>query len=109
MNTDTVPYEHRVIADAIDSTMFVVQELKTGRGIVTSDRLADGAIAALNAAGFVISTTAFLNRQRAVIKALVEALARVIDNVETGSYESTGQAMHEARTALARAKELGDG
>ena len=32
---------------------------------------------------------------------LSEALERVIDNVETGSYESTGIAIDEARAALA--------
>jgi hypothetical protein len=36
---------------------------------------------------------------------LVSALERLIDNVETGSYESTGQAVEEARAALSLAKD----
>lgn len=35
---------------------------------------------------------------------LYGALARLIDNIETGSYESTGQAVEEARAVLAQAR-----
>jgi hypothetical protein len=42
-----------------------------------------------------------LNAEAARIEALEAALRMVIDNVETGSYESTGEAIKIARAALA--------
>jgi hypothetical protein len=42
-----------------------------------------------------------IEKQAARIEALEAALRMLIDNVETGSYESTGQATDSARAALA--------
>jgi hypothetical protein len=47
----------------------------------------------------------FVERAVNAFDPLVSALERLIDNVETGSYESTGQAVEEARAALSLAKD----
>ncbi len=58
--------------------------------------------------GQVLTGSIEIERLRAQNAELLEVLERLIENVETGSYESTGQAIQEARTTIAKAKGMRD-
>lgn len=52
----------------------------------------------------ILTNAAFIVRAVNCHEELVEALSRVIDNRDTGSYESTEQSIREARAVLAKAR-----